>query len=72
MRTNTNGKSLSSVFILWLDAFIINQRNKDNKIKITKMIFATILNIFIVMSFYLGFLLLQTTHNVLALQRVWD
>ncbi|HEX8014111.1 MAG TPA: hypothetical protein VF465_02650 [Flavobacterium sp.] len=72
MRTNTNGKSLSSVFILWLDAFIINQRNKDNKIKITKMIFATILNIFIVMSFYLGFLLLQTTHNVLALQQVWD
>ena len=47
MRTNTNGKSLSSVFILWLDAFIINHRNEDNKIKITKMIFASILNIFI-------------------------
>jgi hypothetical protein len=47
MRTNTNGKSLSSVFILWLDAFIINHRNKDNKIKITKIIFATILNTFI-------------------------
>ena len=47
MRTNTNGKSLSSVFILLLDAFIIIHINKDNKIKITKMIFATILNIFI-------------------------
>ena len=47
MKTNTNGKSLSSVFILWLDEFIINHRNKDNKIKIAKMIFETILNIFI-------------------------
>ncbi len=47
MITNTNGKSLSSVFILWLDAFIINHKNRDNNIKITKMIFATILNVFI-------------------------
>lgn len=47
MRANTNGKILPSVFILWLDAFIINHKKRDNKIKITKMIFVTIFNVFI-------------------------